>query len=116
MAVQYNQLGDSDLKVSNICLGTMTFGQQNSKQEAHQQLDYAFDQGINFIDTAEMYPVPPRAETAYSAENIVGSWIAKNPRNRITIKDPIGSYNITNADIPKNTIVSFISKIELFKI
>ncbi len=85
MAVQYNQLGDSDLKVSNICLGTMTFGQQNSKQEAHQQLDYAFDQGINFIDTAEMYPVPPRAETAYSAENIVGSWIAKNPRNRIIL-------------------------------
>ncbi len=85
MAIQYNQLGDSDLKVSNICLGTMTFGQQNSEQEAHQQIDYAFDQGINFIDTAEMYPVPPRAETAYSTENIVGNWIAKNPRNKIIL-------------------------------
>ncbi len=85
MAIQYNQLGDSDLKVSNICLGTMTFGQQNSEQEAHQQIDYALDQGINFIDTAEMYPVPPRAETAYSTENIVGNWIAKNPRNKIIL-------------------------------
>jgi len=51
MSIQYNQLGDSDLNVSNICLGTMTYGQQNTKKEAHQQLDYAFDQGINFIDT-----------------------------------------------------------------
>ncbi len=85
MAIQYNQLGDSDLKVYNSCVGTRTFGQQNSEQEAHQQIDYAFDQGINFIDTAEMYPVPPRAETAYSTENIVGNWIAKNPRNKIIL-------------------------------
>lgn len=85
MSIQYNQLGDSDLKVSNICLGTMTFGQQNTEKEGHQQLDYAIDQGINFIDTAEMYPVPPRAETAYSTENIVGSWIQKNPRDKIIL-------------------------------
>ncbi|TEU19378.1 MAG: aldo/keto reductase [Gammaproteobacteria bacterium] len=83
--MQYNQLGDSNLKVSNICLGTMTFGQQNTEQEAHQQLDYAVDQGINFVDTAEMYPVPPRAETAYSTENIVGSWIHKNNRKKIVL-------------------------------
>lgn len=63
MSIQYNQLGDSDLKVSNICLGTMTFGQQNTEKEGHQQLDYAIDQGINFFDTAEMYPVPPRETT-----------------------------------------------------
>ncbi|MDG2395386.1 aldo/keto reductase, partial [Candidatus Thioglobus sp.] len=85
MSIQYNQLGDSDLKVSNICLGTMTFGQQNTEKEGHQQLDYAIDQGINFIDTAEMYPVPPRAETAYSTENIVGSWIQKTPRDKIIL-------------------------------
>ena len=85
MSIQYNQLGDSDLNVSNICLGTMTYGQQNTKKEAHQQLDYAFDQGINFIDTAEMYPVPPRADTAYSTENIVGSWIEKNSRDKIIL-------------------------------
>ncbi|SMN17129.1 Oxidoreductase [uncultured Candidatus Thioglobus sp.] len=85
MGIQYNQLGDSDLKVSNICLGTMTFGQQNTEKEAHQQLDYAFSQGVNFIDTAEMYPVPPRADTAYSTENIVGSWVEKNSRDKIIL-------------------------------
>lgn len=61
--MKYNQLGDSDLKVSEICLGTMTYGHQNTIEEAHQQLDYAIAQGVNFIDTAEMYPVPPRGET-----------------------------------------------------
>jgi aryl-alcohol dehydrogenase-like predicted oxidoreductase len=85
MMVKYIQLGSSDLMVSNICMGTMTFGQQNSQQEAHQQLDYATDQGINFIDTAEMYPVPPRANTAYSTETIVGSWVKNQARDKIII-------------------------------
>ena len=58
-----SQLGNSTLQVSEICLGTMTFGQQNSEAEAHAQLDRAFAAGVNFIDTAEMYPVPPRAGT-----------------------------------------------------
>lgn len=56
--IKYNQLGDSDLKIPEICLGTITFGQQNTLEEAHQQLDLAISQGVNFIDTAEMYPVP----------------------------------------------------------
>ena len=85
MMVKYTQLGSSDLVVSNICLGTMTFGQQNTEKEAHQQLNYATDQGINFIDTAEMYPVPPRENTVYSTENIVGGWIKKNPRDKIIL-------------------------------
>jgi aryl-alcohol dehydrogenase-like predicted oxidoreductase len=85
MAIQYNQLGDSDLKVSNICLGTMTFGQQNTQIQAHDQLDYVFSQGINFIDTAEMYPVPPRENTAYSTENIVGNWIENQSRDKIIL-------------------------------
>ena len=85
MMVKYTQLGSSDLVVSNICLGTMTFGQQNTEKEAHQQLNYATDQGINFIDTAEMYPVPPRENTVYSTESIVGSWIKKNPRDKIIL-------------------------------
>ncbi len=83
--IKYTQLGNSDLSVSNICLGTMTFGQQNTQVEAHQQLDYAFDQGVNFIDTAEMYPVPPREDTAYSTENIVGNWIEKQTRDQIIL-------------------------------
>ena len=83
--IKYTQLGSSDLMVSNICMGTMTFGEQNSQQEAHQQLDYAMDQGINFIDTAEMYPVPPRADTAYSTETIVGNWVKSKPRDKIIL-------------------------------
>ena len=85
MMIKYTQLGSSDLMVSNICMGTMTFGQQNSQQEAHQQLDYAMGQGINFIDTAEMYPVPPRENTAYSTEIIVGNWVKSKPRDKIIL-------------------------------
>ena len=78
-------LGNSDLAVSNICLGTMTYGQQNSEAEAHAQLDYALDQGINFIDTAEMYPVPARAETTGLTERYVGSWLKHQARDRIVL-------------------------------
>ncbi len=85
MAMSYNPLGDSDLKVSSICLGTMTFGQQNSEAEGHAQLNYAFEQGINFIDTAEMYPVPPRANTVHSTETIVGSWLKHQARDQVVL-------------------------------
>ena len=61
--MQYTLLGDTGISVSKICLGSMTWGEQNSEAEAHQQLDYALAHGVNFIDTAEMYPVPPRRET-----------------------------------------------------
>ncbi|WP_420476652.1 aldo/keto reductase [Noviherbaspirillum sp. ST9] len=71
-------LGNSDLTVSRICLGTMTFGEQNSEAEAHRQLDYALERGINFIDTAEMYPVMPRAETTGRTEAAIGSWLKKS--------------------------------------
>ena len=60
--MEYRQLGKTDLKVSVICLGTMTFGEQNSEAEGHQQLDYALERGVNFIDTAELYSVPGRKE------------------------------------------------------
>jgi aryl-alcohol dehydrogenase-like predicted oxidoreductase len=72
----YRSLGDSNLKVSALCLGTMTYGDQNSKAEAHAQLDRAIDAGVNFIDTAEMYPVPPKADTQGETERYVGSWLA----------------------------------------
>jgi aryl-alcohol dehydrogenase (NADP+) len=87
--MQYNVLGESDLKVSEICLGTMTFGQQNSIAEAHQQLDYAVAQGVNFIDTAEMYPVPPRAETYGSTETYIGEWLKHQFRDRLIIATKI---------------------------
>ena len=73
-------LGASDLLVTPICLGTMTFGEQNTETEAHSQLDYALERGINFIDTAEMYPVMPRAETQGATERHIGSWLKKSGR------------------------------------
>jgi aryl-alcohol dehydrogenase-like predicted oxidoreductase len=75
--MEYRLLGNTDVKVSLICLGTMTWGEQNTEDEAHQQMDYALDAGINFFDTAEMYPVPPRAETCHRTESYIGSWFAK---------------------------------------
>lgn len=88
--MQYQPLGRSGINVSRICLGTMTWGEQNSETEAHAQLDYAIEHGINFIDTAEMYPVPPRAETAGRTEQMLGSWLAKRKdRDRLVIATKI---------------------------
>ncbi len=87
--MQYKKLGQSDLQVSELCLGTMTFGQQNSLEEASQQLDYAIAHGINFIDAAEMYPVPARAETQGRTEEYIGDWLAKQDRDRLIIATKI---------------------------
>jgi aryl-alcohol dehydrogenase-like predicted oxidoreductase len=83
--MHYVTLGNSPLRVSRICLGTMTFGQQNSEAEAHAQLDAAFSQGVNFIDAAEMYPVPARTETSGRTEQYVGSWLARQPRDQVIL-------------------------------
>ncbi|MCG7922357.1 MAG: NADP(H)-dependent aldo-keto reductase [Candidatus Thiodiazotropha lotti] len=76
----YRSLGDSQIKVSALSLGTMTFGEQNSEAEAHAQLDRAIEAGINLIDTAEMYPVPPKANTQGETERHIGSWLARHGR------------------------------------
>ncbi|MBI4693802.1 MAG: aldo/keto reductase [Gammaproteobacteria bacterium] len=76
------RLGDSPLVVTDICLGTMTFGEQNTQADAHRQLDWALERGINFVDTAEMYPVPPRAETQGRTETLLGTWLARNRARR----------------------------------
>lgn len=84
--MQYSQLGRSGLQVSRLCLGTMTFGEQNSEAEAHAQLDYAIGRGVNFIDAAEMYPVPPRAETQGRTEAYIGSWLkARGGRDKLIV-------------------------------
>lgn len=88
--MKFNKLGTSDLSVSEICLGTMTWGHQNTEAEAHEQLDYAISRGINFIDTAEMYAVPPRAETYTLTEQYLGRWLAKSgKRNDLIIATKI---------------------------
>jgi aryl-alcohol dehydrogenase-like predicted oxidoreductase len=75
--MKQKSLPNTDLKVSELCLGTMTFGEQNTQEEAFEQLDFALENGINFIDTAEMYSVPGRKETQGSTETIIGNWFAK---------------------------------------
>ena len=81
----YNNIPNTNIKVSKICLGTMTFGQQNSESEGHEQLDYAVAQGVNFIDTAEMYSVPGRKETQGSTERIIGTWLKNQKREQLVV-------------------------------
>lgn len=76
------QLGSSALTVSEICLGTMTFGEQNSEEQAHAQIEWALDHGIDFIDTAEMYPIPPREATQGRTETLIGRWLARHRGRR----------------------------------
>ena len=78
--MNYRKLGNTDLKVSTICLGTMTWGEQNTQEEGFEQMDYALDQGINFWDTAELYAVPPKAETFGHTEKIIGNWFEKTKK------------------------------------
>jgi len=83
--MNYRKLGNTDLEVSTICLGTMTWGEQNSEQEGFEQMDFALDKGVNFWDTAELYSVPPRAETFGHTEIIIGNWFEKNKKREKVI-------------------------------
>ncbi|MDP2143966.1 MAG: NADP(H)-dependent aldo-keto reductase [Gallionella sp.] len=87
--MEYRRLGASDLHVSALGLGTMTFGEQNSEAEAHAQLDYAVSRGVNFIDTAEMYPVAPRAETVHRTESYIGEWLKHQQRDKLIVATKI---------------------------
>jgi aryl-alcohol dehydrogenase-like predicted oxidoreductase len=111
--MEFSTLGHSDLRVSKVCLGTMTFGEQVGTADAHAILDRALEHEINFIDTAEMYAVPPRRETYGTTETIIGEWFAKNPgtRERVLLATKVagpsrnmdwvrnGSRNLTAAEI-----------------
>ena len=78
--MKYRKLGNTDLNVSVICLGSMTWGEQNSENEAHEQIEYALSKGVNFVDTAEMYAVPPDPKTQGLTEKYIGSWFSKSKR------------------------------------
>jgi aryl-alcohol dehydrogenase-like predicted oxidoreductase len=80
--MKYVSLGSSPLEVSRICLGSMTWGLQNNQDDANDQLDYALSQGVNFVDTAEMYAIPPTEKTYGKTETIIGHWLAANPSRR----------------------------------
>jgi aryl-alcohol dehydrogenase-like predicted oxidoreductase len=94
--MKYNLLGSSGVEVSNVCLGTMTWGGQNTQEDANQQLHYALEKGINFVDTAEMYSIPPKADTQGSTEKILGNWFTANPskRENIFLASKISGNNV----------------------
>jgi aryl-alcohol dehydrogenase-like predicted oxidoreductase len=88
--VRYKMLGNSGINVSIICLGTMTYGEQNTEKEGHRQLDYAIDKGVNFIDSAELYAIPPKVETYGKTESIIGSWLSmRGRRNEVILASKI---------------------------
>lgn len=92
--MKYTNLPNTDVKISKICLGTMTFGRQNTEAEGHQQIDFALEKGINFIDTAEMYPVPAHEPTYGATEKIIGTWLKKSgKRNDIVLATKIAGAN-----------------------
>lgn len=91
------KLGKTDLEVSEICLGTMTWGEQNTESEGHAQMDYALDNGINFFDTAEMYAVPPKKETQGSTEKIIGSWFKeRKSRDKVILATKVSGRSPLN--------------------
>ena len=92
--MKYNKLPHTDIKVSEVCLGTMTFGQQNTQAEGHAQMDYALDKGINFFDTAEMYSVPAHKDTYGSTEKIIGTWFkSSGKREKVVLASKIAGPN-----------------------
>ena len=93
--MKYKTLGRTDLKVSEICLGTMTWGCQNTEGDAHEQIDYAVDEGINFFDTAELYAVPPSPDTQGKTETYIGSWFAKSgKRGQVVLASKIAGHGL----------------------
>ena len=114
--MKYTTLPNTDIKVSKICLGTMTWGNQNTEAEGHDQMDYALEQGVNFFDVAELYPVPANAETYGETERIIGSWFKKTGnREKVVLASKIaggGDYtsHIRYGGINKKNIFDAIDK------
>ena len=93
--MQTRKLGTSGIDVSIICLGTMNFGEQNSEAEGHQQMDYAVSRGVNFLDTAEIYAVPPKPETQGRTEEIIGSWFqARKNRDKVILATKVAGRSM----------------------
>lgn len=98
--MKYKTLGNTDIKVSEICLGTMTWGEQNTVNEAFAQMDYALDQGVNFFDAAEMYPVPPKPETQGLTETYIGQWFAKTgKRDQVILATKVAGRGEGNSGV-----------------
>ncbi|WP_313042820.1 NADP(H)-dependent aldo-keto reductase [Acinetobacter sp.] len=111
--MQFKPLAHSGILVPEICLGTMTFGEQNTQAEAFEQLDYALERGLNFWDTAEMYPVPPKPETQGSTETIIGNWIAaRGGRDKLILASKIAGPSQGGSHIRDGQTKFIASEIE----
>jgi aryl-alcohol dehydrogenase-like predicted oxidoreductase len=115
--MEFRILGKTDIKVSAICLGTMTYGEQNTESEAHEQMSFALEHGVNFFDTAEMYAVPGRKETQGSTERYIGSWLKKtgNRKNiilatKVTGPSPTFSYISENLGFSRHRVLEAVNK------
>ena len=107
--MNYKNLGNTNLKVSTICLGTMTWGEQNSELEGYEQMDLALDYGVNFWDTAELYSVPPKSETFGHTENIIGNWFEKTgKRDKVVLATKVAG---PAREYLRNGEKSFVGKI-----
>ncbi|XP_056174910.1 uncharacterized protein LOC115661383 [Syzygium oleosum] len=104
-ALEYRKLGDSDLVISEITLGTMTFGEQNTEKEAHEMLGYAWDHGINILDTAESYPIPMKKETQGKTDLYIGSWLKSRPRDKVILATKVCGYSERSSYIRENAKV-----------
>ena len=116
--MKFKKLGNTDLDVSLICLGTMTYGEQNTQDQGFEQMDYAVEKGINFFDTAELYAIPPKEKTYGKTEEIIGNWFKKrNNRKEIILASVISilallvrpTFDLLNPAL----IVFFVGWIEL---
>ncbi|KAK8935005.1 hypothetical protein KSP39_PZI014887 [Platanthera zijinensis] len=103
--LRYQKLGDSELRISEITMGTMTFGQQNTEKEAHELLAYAFEQGVNILDTAEAYPIPMKKETQGRTDLYIGSWLKSRPRDKVILATKVCGYSERTAYIRDNAKV-----------
>ena len=106
--MNYKKLGNSDINVSTICLGTMTWGEQNNQDEAFKQMNYALENGVNFWDTAELYSVPPKKDTYGLTEEIIGNWFVKSKkRNEVVLASKVAG---PSRDYLRNGENSFVCK------
>ena len=120
--MKYKSLGKTDLKVSLICLGTMTWGEQNTQEEAFEQMDYSLDQEVNFFDTAELYAVPPKAETYTKTETMIGNWFAeRNNRDKVILATKVAGTGLSwirggiNQFTPENMYIFHVGRTRIQK-
>ena len=111
LTMKYKKLGDTEIDVSIICLGTMTWGEQNTEKEGFAQMDIALERGVNFFDTAELYSVPPKKDTFGSTESIIGNWFeSRGSRDQVVLATKVvGRSGINSKSLTIDVLKLFVS-------